>query len=88
MLSWVLAGIYRLNALRDALIFKGGTALKKCYFVQYRFSEDLDFSGVGDVPTGDTMEEAMRAACEVAGATYGGASSVRNGNRGASQRVA
>lgn len=67
VLSWVLAGIYRLDALRDALVFKGGTALKKCYFGQYRFSEDLDFSGVGDVPTGDTMEEAMRAACEVAG---------------------
>jgi hypothetical protein len=41
VLSWVLAGIYRLDALRDALIFKGGTALKKCYFGRYRFSEDL-----------------------------------------------
>lgn len=25
-------------------IFEGGTALKKCYFHNYRFSEDLDFS--------------------------------------------
>ncbi len=26
------------------LAFKGGTALKKCYFADYRFSEDLDFT--------------------------------------------
>lgn len=26
------------------LIFKGGTCLRKCYFEQYRFSEDLDFT--------------------------------------------
>ncbi len=25
-------------------IFRGGTALKKCYFTNYRFSEDLDFT--------------------------------------------
>lgn len=26
------------------LIFKGGTCLRKCYFPDYRFSEDLDFT--------------------------------------------
>ena len=26
------------------LIFKGGTALKRCYFTKYRFSEKLDFT--------------------------------------------
>src|SRR5690606_14318292 len=30
--------------LKKALIFKGGTALKKCYFGNYRFSEDLDYT--------------------------------------------
>lgn len=30
----------------DELIFKGGTCLRKCYFPDYRFSEDLDFSSV------------------------------------------
>jgi predicted nucleotidyltransferase component of viral defense system len=48
------------------VVFKGGTALKKCYFGRYRFSEDLDFSGVGDTPTGAALEEAMRAACNKA----------------------
>jgi len=66
VLSWVLAGMVRVPVLRDALVFKGGTALKKCYFGQYRFSEDLDFSAVGDAPTGDTLEAAIRAACDVA----------------------
>lgn len=66
LLSWVLAGIGRLDALRDTLIFKGGTALKKCYFGNYRFSEDLDFSAVGDVPTGETMERAIGDACAAA----------------------
>lgn len=32
------------SALKDTLIFKGGTALHHCYLEQYRFSEDLDFS--------------------------------------------
>lgn len=30
----------------DELIFKGGTCLRKCYFPNYRFSEDLDFSSI------------------------------------------
>jgi hypothetical protein len=27
------------SELRDKLLFKGGTALKRCYFGDYRFSE-------------------------------------------------
>jgi hypothetical protein len=30
--------------LKAALGFKGRTALKRCYFGDYRFSEDLDFT--------------------------------------------
>ena len=44
VLSWVLAGLYRRAALAERLIFKGGTALRKCYFPDYRFSADLDFT--------------------------------------------
>ena len=43
-LSYLLAGIAETPALQDGLILKGGTALRKCYFEDYRFSEDLDFS--------------------------------------------
>lgn len=66
LLSWVLAGIGRNEALRNTLVFKGGTALKKCYFGDYRFSEDLDFSAVDQVPRGNALEEAVNEACREA----------------------
>ena len=42
-LAWFLVGL-SWSPLRDRLVFKGGTALKRCYFGDYRFSEDLDFT--------------------------------------------
>ncbi len=63
LLSWILAGLTQVESLQHTLIFKGGTALKKCYFGDYRFSEDLDFSGTPDVPTGRAMEQAINEAC-------------------------
>lgn len=42
-LAWFLTGLSQ-SKLRDLLIFKGGTALKRCHFGDYRFSEDLDFT--------------------------------------------
>ncbi len=44
VLTWVLYGISQHEVLKTAMAFKGGTALKKCYFEDYRFSEDLDFT--------------------------------------------
>lgn len=66
VLSWILAGISRIPLLKDTLVFKGGTALRKCYFGDYRLSEDLDFSGTEGVPHGDSMESSMREACDMA----------------------
>jgi uncharacterized protein len=48
-LSWFLVGISR-SPLQSRLLFKGGTALKKCYFSDYRFSEDLDFTLAEEAP--------------------------------------
>ncbi|MEI8172330.1 MAG: nucleotidyl transferase AbiEii/AbiGii toxin family protein [Deltaproteobacteria bacterium] len=42
-LSWFLVGLSA-TPLKDILAFKGGTAIKKCYIPDYRFSEDLDFT--------------------------------------------
>ena len=42
-LAWFLAGLSQ-SRLGKLLIFKGGTSLKRCYFGDYRFSEDLDFT--------------------------------------------
>lgn len=43
-LSYLLAAIVRADGLGENLVLKGGTALKKLYFANYRFSEDLDYS--------------------------------------------
>lgn len=64
--SWILAGISRVGSLRDVLVFKGGTALRKCYFGDYRLSEDLDFSGLEGVPAGTGMEDAIEEVCREA----------------------
>lgn len=42
-LAWFLVGLSR-SPPRENLVFKDGTALKRCYFGDYRFSEDLDFT--------------------------------------------
>jgi predicted nucleotidyltransferase component of viral defense system len=44
VLSWLLFAISKNKILSKALVFKGGTVLKKAYFEYYRFSEDLDFT--------------------------------------------
>ncbi|MFH1777540.1 MAG: nucleotidyl transferase AbiEii/AbiGii toxin family protein [Candidatus Omnitrophota bacterium] len=49
VLGHLLNGIYLNNFLKRALIFKGGTCLKKLYFPDFRFSEDLDFSAVKEI---------------------------------------
>lgn len=49
--DWVLAhfidAIFSMPECREQLVFKGGTCLRKCYFPDYRFSEDLDFTVIG-----------------------------------------
>lgn len=44
ILSWILQGIAQHEELSTTITFKGGTVLKKVYFEDYRFSEDLDFT--------------------------------------------
>jgi predicted nucleotidyltransferase component of viral defense system len=55
-ISYILAGIASQSILNEILIFKGGTALKKLFFGDYRFSEDLDFSAKNDSLAGDKLE--------------------------------
>jgi predicted nucleotidyltransferase component of viral defense system len=42
-IAWLLTGLAG-HPLREVLAFKGGTALRRCWFADYRFSEDLDFT--------------------------------------------
>ena len=48
-LAWFLVGLSS-SPICKSLIFKGGTALKRCYFSKYRFSEDLDFTLAEEMP--------------------------------------
>jgi len=48
ILSWILQGIAQSQELSEVIIFKGGTVLKKTYFKNYRFSEDLDFTLINE----------------------------------------
>ena len=62
-LSYILAGISRQKSLKTSLVFKGGTALKKLFFGEYRFSEDLDYSAV-NAPKGDDLATALETAAQ------------------------
>lgn len=42
VLGWILRGISKNGFLKDKLIFKGGTAIRKIYVKDYRLSENLD----------------------------------------------
>lgn len=55
MLSWILQGVSQHPSLSKTLIFKGGTVLKKVYFENYRFSEDLDFTLLDDAVTNEQI---------------------------------
>lgn len=57
----MLAGLAAQPALKETLVFKGGTALKKLYFGDYRFSEDLDFSTIA-APRAEALEAAVQEA--------------------------
>lgn len=66
VLSHIIAGLGSLG-VDHGLVFKGGTALRFCYFDDYRYSADLDFSMVeGDLAAAyGTIEAALS---EVTGA--------------------
>lgn len=67
ILSWILVGIAQ-SKMYDILCFKGGTALKKFYFNDYRFSEDLDFTLMKDISIEDlehTLEEVYKLLLDI-----------------------
>jgi len=61
-LGWFLKGLSENSALHENLGFKGATAIKKAYFPDYRFSEDLDFTSIKDF-TEEILEREVRAVC-------------------------
>jgi predicted nucleotidyltransferase component of viral defense system len=57
MLSWILQGVAQHKHLTKTIVFKGGTVLKKIYFEDYRFSEDLDFTLLNNAITNEQIFE-------------------------------
>ena len=64
-LAWFLASLAE-SDLKPVLGFKGGTALKRCYFKDYRFSEDLDFTLTEPI----TFEELVKRMESIYAAVY------------------
>jgi predicted nucleotidyltransferase component of viral defense system len=49
VLTEVLKALSLVASLSNLLVFKGGTALRKVYFADWRYSEDLDFTAKHDM---------------------------------------
>lgn len=86
VLAWLLAARATLGPAE--WVFKGGTALRRCYFPDYRYSEDLDFTA-DDQPDPERVwaeidawcqwvaeESGIQAARVAAGKTRGGSAFV------------
>jgi len=54
ILDWLLFGIAN-SELKETLAFKGGTALHKMYFENWRFSQDLDFTAISVLNYSDVL---------------------------------
>lgn len=73
VLGWALKGIADHKYLGPRLVFKGGTCLRKCYFPDYRFSEDLDFTATewfGWPDLEQAVREALARASELSGIDF------------------
>lgn len=55
-IAWFLVALSR-TPLRNKIVFKGGTALRRCHFLEYRFSEDLDFTLLQALSFDDIKQE-------------------------------
>ncbi len=69
MIFWILLGISKTPTLHNNLTFKGGIALRKAYFGDYRFSEDLDFTASPLLPKGNPLFSFIKESCKAAQAS-------------------
>jgi predicted nucleotidyltransferase component of viral defense system len=63
VLGWLLKSIVETRGFTARYAFKGGTALRKLYFPDYRYSQDLDFtllSAMGERDLRRVLEEAVQ----------------------------
>jgi uncharacterized protein len=79
-LTWLLKGFYlKGSQLRKSFVLKGGTAIRKAYFPgTWRFSEDLDFTVIGDTTDAETMKSPMQDILDMLTAESGIAYSIHS----------
>lgn len=68
--GWILAGIYTSSGLKDYLILKGGNCLRKAYFENTRYSNDLDFT-TSSLLSDDYLRTELNKVCDFAQETSG-----------------
>lgn len=64
ILGWILCGVANNELLSKCLGFKGGTVLKKFYFEDYRYSEDLDFTLIDNSVSDEDLQSAFESLFE------------------------
>lgn len=60
VMGWILWAIYTESPIKDYLVLKGGNCLRKAYFPETRFSDDLDFTAV-EMPTASQFKIYLEA---------------------------
>lgn len=70
-LSYLIAGIAETPPRDELWVLKGGTALRKAYFNNYRFSEDLDYSIQSPLSEEDARRRTDEAVSVVIPSTVG-----------------
>jgi predicted nucleotidyltransferase component of viral defense system len=62
VMGWMLWAIYTRSQLSETLVLKGGNCLRKVYFTDTRFSDDLDFTAI-KMPTEQVFKQEINNLC-------------------------
>lgn len=62
VMGWMLWAIYSQSWFSETLVLKGGNCLRKVYFPETRFSDDLDFTALA-MPTEQEFKDEINTLC-------------------------
>lgn len=63
VMGWMLWAIYAQSRFSETLVLKGGNCLRKVYFPETRFSDDLDFTAA-KMPTEHEFKDEVNMLCQ------------------------
>ncbi len=80
VLGHLLNSLFSFNDFSKNFVFKGGTCLRKCYFENYRFSEDLDFTLIDKhfVINQNVLKKYLSTTASNSGIKFGSAITIKN----------